>query len=146
MQRSKLSFPSLAARPAALAAAAPAHAQTLTTLASFNGTDGSQPADSLTLVGSTLYGMTYSGGANGDGTIFSLPVTGGTPTVLASLNGTDGANPEGNLTLVGSNLYGMTQYGGANNDGTIFSIPLTGGTPTVMASFNYTNGATRWVA
>ena len=95
----------------------------------------------MTLVGSTLYGMTYTGGANGDGTIFSVPVTGGTPTVLASFNGTNGANPEGNLTLVGSTLYGMTQYGGANGDGTIFSIPLTGGTPTVMASFNGTNGA-----
>ena len=37
--------------------------------------------------------MTEDGGANGDGTIFSIPVTGGTPTTLLSFNGTNGANP-----------------------------------------------------
>ena len=39
------------------------------------------------------------GGANGDGEIFSIPVTGGTPTILLSFNGTDGANPAASLTL-----------------------------------------------
>ena len=37
--------------------------------------------------------MTGSGGANSDGTIFSVPVTGGIPTVLASFNGADGWSP-----------------------------------------------------
>ena len=48
--------------------------------------------------------------ANGDGTIFSIPVTGGTPTTLLSFNGTNGEHPDGNLTLSadGSTLYGMT--------------------------------------
>jgi uncharacterized repeat protein (TIGR03803 family) len=36
---------------------------TPTTLASFNGTDGEEPDGSLTLSGSTLYGMTVVGGA-----------------------------------------------------------------------------------
>ena len=53
---------------------------TPTTLLSFNGTNGEYPHGGLTLSGSTLYGMTYHGGANDDGTIFSIPVTGGTPT------------------------------------------------------------------
>ena len=56
--------------------------------------------------------MTAFGGANGDGTIFSIPVTGGTPTTLASFNGTNGANPYGSLTLSGSTLYGMTYEAG----------------------------------
>ena len=47
----------------------------------------------MTLSGSTLYGMTYGGGTNGDGNIFSMPVTGGTPTTLLSFNGTNGDIP-----------------------------------------------------
>ncbi len=113
------------------------------TLLSFSGTNGEEPFGSLTLGGSTLYGMTIAGGANGDGTIFSISVTGGTPTTLVSFDGTDGAIPYGSLTLSadGSTLYGMTTYGGANNDGAIFSIPVSGGTPTTLLSFNGTDGA-----
>jgi uncharacterized repeat protein (TIGR03803 family) len=97
---------------------------------------------SLTLIGSTLYGTASGGGANDDGTVFSVPVTGGTPTVLATFNGANGEEPTGGLTLVGSTLYGTTQEGGANGIGTIFSVPLSGGTPAVVASFNGTgNGS-----
>ena len=85
--------------------------------------------------------MTAAGGANGDGIIFSIPVTGGTPTILTSFNGTNGDYPAGSLTLSGSTLYGMTNEGGANgNGGTVFSIPVTGGTPTTLLSFNGTDG------
>ena len=103
------------------------------------------PAGDLTLSGSTLYGTTQSGGAYGNGAIFSIPVVGGTPTVLASFNGTDGSySPDayacGDLTLSGSMLYGVTQYGGAYGDGVVFSCPVTGGTPTVLATFDATNG------
>ena len=78
--------------------------------------------------------MTANGGVNGDGTVFSIPVTGGTPTILVSFNGTNGADPYGSLTLsAGSTLYGMTYGGGADGDGTVFSIPVTGGTPTTLA-------------
>ena len=82
------------------------------------------------------------GGANGYGTIFSVPVTGGTPTTLLSFNGTNGGDSHNSLTLSpdGSTLYGITTGGGAYGDGTIFSILATGGTPTTLASFNGTNG------
>jgi uncharacterized repeat protein (TIGR03803 family) len=123
---------------------------TPTTLASFNSTDGASPYGNLTLSAdrSTLYGMTSAGGADNDGVIFSIPVTGGTPTVLASFNGTDGASAYGSLTLSadGSTLYGVTSLGGADwtdaanpGFGTIFSIPVTGGTPTTLYSFNGTD-------
>ena len=49
-------------------------------LFSFNISDlhtGGIPEGSLTLDGSTLYGMTYSGGAHGYGTIFAEPTSGG---------------------------------------------------------------------
>ena len=62
-------------------------------LASFNGSNGGYPGAGLTLIGSTLYGTTAVGGANGDGTVFSVPVSGGSPTVLASFNGSNGAVP-----------------------------------------------------
>ena len=96
----------------------------------------------MTLSGSTFYGATGGGGVDGDGTIFSIPTTGGTPTILLSFNGTDGQAPTDTLTLIGSALYGTTVRGGANNDGTVFSVPVTGGTPTTLLSFNGANGET----
>jgi uncharacterized repeat protein (TIGR03803 family) len=89
--------------------------------------------------------MTEAGGANIDGTIFSIPVTGGPLTTMLSFNGTNGIEPVGSLTLSadGSTLYGTTLYGGPNNnfdlgaDGNIFSIPTTGG--AVSTLFNFYN-------
>jgi uncharacterized repeat protein (TIGR03803 family) len=128
-----------------MGAATPAFAQyTLTTLASFNGTNGDGPIGDLVLSGNTLYGTTQAGGANGDGEVFSVPVAGGTPTVMASFNsangGANGWNPQAGLTLSGNTLYGTTIYGGANGQGEVFSEPLAGGTATVLGSFNGTDG------
>jgi uncharacterized repeat protein (TIGR03803 family) len=89
---------------AATAMALPA--QTYTTLASFDGTDGTNP--SVALIQATngdLYGTTYGGGANpcpspGCGTIFKITPNGTLTTVYSfcSLSGcTDGANPGGAL-------------------------------------------------
>ena len=130
------------------ASAAKAQA-TINTLASFNVSDGSGPQGGLILSGNTLYGTTGFGGAHGDGTVFSVPVTGGTPTVLASFNGSNGKSPDGDLILSGNTLYGTTSEGGAYGGqfiggiggGTVFSVPVTGGTPTVLASFNGTDGS-----
>ena len=105
---------------------------------SFDGAGhGASPWGNLTLGGSTLYGMTYSGGAHGAGTVFGIPVTGGAPTWTYSFDGVaHGGSPLGGLTLSGSVLYGMTTYGGANSIGTVFSIPVTGGTPTTLFNFD----------
>ena len=69
---------------------------TPTTLASFNGTNGQEPFGSLTLSAEDQHfmGRPVGGGTNGDGTVFSIPVTGGTPTTLLSFNGTNGADPQ----------------------------------------------------
>ena len=53
-------------------------------------------------------GRPTEGGANGDGTVFSVPLSGGSPTVLASFNGSNGEYPEAGLTLSGNTLYGTT--------------------------------------
>jgi uncharacterized repeat protein (TIGR03803 family) len=90
--------------------------------------DGSQPCRSLTLVGSTLYGMTWGGGTSNTGTVFRINTDGSGYTNLHSFGSVanDGANPAGDVTLVGSTLYGMTFSGGTSNLGVIFSLTLPG--------------------
>jgi uncharacterized repeat protein (TIGR03803 family) len=117
----------------------PAAGGTPTVLASFNGTNGSQPSAGLALSGSTLYGTTRFGG-DGDGEIFSLAIGGGTPTVLAGFNGNNGSQPQSALTLFGGTLYGTTRQGGANGDGVVFSVPAGGGAITVLANFDGMHG------
>ncbi len=98
---------------------------TPTVLASFNGSTGQYPSAGLTLSadGSTLYGTTKQGGANGYGTVFSVPLAGGTPTVLASFDGSNLDGPSG-VTLSGGTLYGTTAQGGANGYGAVFALTL----------------------
>ena len=73
------------------------------------------------------YGMTFSGGTFGFGTIFRITPT-GSLTILRHLNSlTDGANPFGSLTLgVDGNFYGLTSSGGTNSYGVIFKITSAG--------------------
>jgi uncharacterized repeat protein (TIGR03803 family) len=110
----------------------------LTTLASFNGTDGANPMGAL-VQGSdgSFYGTTYFGGANGNGTVFQI-TTNGTLTTLVSFNGTNGEFPYCGLVQDNNgNFYGTTTGGGANGYGTIFRVtvvPPAGGSLQVMLS------------
>ncbi len=116
---------------------------TITTLASFNGTNGATPRASLIMDSSgNLYGAASAGGAHGDGTVFELAKGSSTITVLASFNGTNGVKPLATLIMDGSgNLYGTTASGGAGAVGTVFELANGSGTITTLASFNGTNGA-----
>ena len=116
---------------------------TITTLASFNGTNGAMPEAALILDGSgNLYGTTSSGGALHDGTVFELTPGSGTITTLASFNRPIGPSAYAALVMDGSgNLYGTTRYGGAANDGMVFKLAHGSGTITTLASFNGTNGS-----
>jgi uncharacterized repeat protein (TIGR03803 family) len=116
---------------------------TITTVASFNGVNGSQPVAALTMDASgNLYGTAKSGGAANGGTVFEVARGSGTITVLASFNGTNGANPECGLLLDnGGNLYGTTYGGGTSGQGTVFELAQGSGTITTLASFNGTDGA-----
>jgi len=120
-------------------------AYTLTSLASFNGTNG-QLAESGVVMDASgdLFGATYSGGTNNDGSIFEIAHGSGTITSLASFNGTNGLKPNGSLFLDSSgNLYGTAYGGGAYGNGTIYEIAHGSRTNTItaLASFNGTNGA-----
>jgi uncharacterized repeat protein (TIGR03803 family) len=97
---------------------------TITTLASFNGTNGANPGAGLIRDSSgNLYGTTIFGGASGDGTVFEVAKGSGTITDLVAFNGTGGASPEAGLIMDNSgNLYGTTDAGGAFGDGTVFEL------------------------
>lgn len=112
----------------------------LTTLHTFEYTDGAFPIDDLIFdTAGNLYGVTIEGGAynssqcdslgySGCGTVFELaPGTGGnwTETVLHSFNsnGVDGYTPYGGVIMdAAGNLYGTTYAGGTNNYGTVFEV------------------------
>ncbi|NQZ86559.1 MAG: PEP-CTERM sorting domain-containing protein [Colwellia sp.] len=99
--------------------------------------DGADPRGSMILNGSTLYGMTDNGGAEGDGVIFSIGTHGSDFSILHEFAAlTDGKDAEGSLTLVGDILYGMTEDGGLTDDGILFSINLDGSDFDVLAQFD----------
>jgi hypothetical protein len=71
---------------------------TLTTLVTFNGSNGAVGASSLSLVGTTLYGSAYtSATSSSSGLIFSVKTDGTGFTILHAFNGLDGSGPSGNL-------------------------------------------------
>jgi uncharacterized repeat protein (TIGR03803 family) len=114
---------------------------TITTLATLNGANGANPAGSLVLDSSgNLFGATYGGGANGDGTVFEIAYGSSVITTLASFNGTNGQYPQNAVLDPYGNLFGTTEYGGANGDGTVFEVAYKAGVINTVASFNGTNG------
>jgi uncharacterized repeat protein (TIGR03803 family) len=86
--------------------------------------DGNNPAESLTLVGTTLYGTTTTGPGGNFGTIFQLQTDGtGYSNIHVFTGGaSDGAYPYGGLTYWDGKLYGNTYEGGTSNKGTLFSL------------------------
>jgi uncharacterized repeat protein (TIGR03803 family) len=112
---------------------------TLTTLHTFDGTDGFNPEGVLVQTANgNFYGTTYNGGANGDGTAFKITPS-GTLTTLHNFDGTDGEWPNGLAQAANGNFYGTTQIGGAYAYGTVFTITPSG-TLTTLHSFDGTDG------
>jgi uncharacterized repeat protein (TIGR03803 family) len=135
----------------------------LTILASFGGTNGSQPTSAL-VEGDDgiLYGTTMNGGlkkASSDwvdgfpdcGTVFTITPNGSVKPLLF-FGGTNGANPR--IGLIRGNdgaFYGTTAYGGPNKVppalidfarggfGTVFRLS-TNGTLSPVVAFNGSNG------
>lgn len=105
------------------------------------GIGGVGPYGSLTLSGSTLYGMTELGGDGRKGTVFKINTDGSGFYVLHEFDGAtaDGARPLGDLTLSGSTLYGMTSDGGSSDDGAVFTMNTDGTGFSLLHSF--TGGA-----
>ena len=102
------------------------------------------PMAACSLSGTTLYGMTQSGGGNGDGNVFSVGTNGTNYQNQVSFTGTggtaSGAFPQGSLIASGSTLYGVTFEGGASGLGTIFSVGVNGTNYQNLVSFTGTGG------
>jgi uncharacterized repeat protein (TIGR03803 family) len=114
--------------------------ETFNILHSFTGSpDGGAPAAALTLSGTTLYGTTALGGANGGwGTIFSYNIATSDYQTVFSFDGSDGAAPGGDLIVDGTTLYGMA--GGGSDEGCVFSLDTLTDTETILHNFDGTDG------
>ena len=113
---------------------------TLTTIHSFDGTDGAYPttAGVVQATDGNFYGTTLYGGANAVGTVFKVAPS-GTLTALHSFCSqsgcADGYWPyAGLLQATDGNFYGTTHLGGAYGGGTVFKI-TPGGTLTTLYNF-----------
>lgn len=112
-------------------------AQVITDILDFNGTNGAEPFYGNLAQGrdGKLYGTTYLGGANQDGTVYRLNPANNFYSILHSFDGTDGSNPGAGLTLASDgNFYGTTEGGGSNQLGVLYKINPNG-TYTVLHNF-----------
>lgn len=108
-----------------------------TKLYDFSQQSGREPYGSLILDESdqVLYGLTYEGGANDDGTLFKYDLASEVYTRLVDFDTPDGTKPRGSLLKVGSRLFGMTSDGGPNGVGTIFKVFTDGSDFHMMFPF-----------
>jgi uncharacterized repeat protein (TIGR03803 family) len=133
-------------------------AQTYTTIASFDVTNGWMPSTPLVQgVDGNLYGTTPQGGTYKWGNVFKVTPTGNITSLYGfCLNCADGFQPETTLVVgVDGNLYGTTTGGGADcaasegaGCGTIFKITPAGKLTTVYSfcatSPTCADGASPW--
>jgi uncharacterized repeat protein (TIGR03803 family) len=123
---------------------------TITTLASFNGTNGANPHGGLIMDGSgNLYGTTGSGGATNGGTVFELTKGSSTITTLASFivppSGAFLSTPNGVVMDGNGDLFGTTEFAYDPNKeltGGVFELAKGSSTITWLTSFNGFNGGT----
>jgi len=113
-------------------------------------TDGNDPRhNSMTLVGTVLYGTTLTGGQHDNGTIFSINDDGTGYLLLKNFDKTQknngGDQPHSCFAAAGTVLYGMTseggKKGGTTGDGVIFSYDTSTGTYTALFSFDGKDGS-----
>jgi uncharacterized repeat protein (TIGR03803 family) len=119
-------------------------AQTLTTLFSFDDTDGDYVIWNLVqATNGDLYGTTVRGGASGNGTVFKITPSGAETTLYnfcSQIDCADGQYPEGPpVQAADGDLYGVTAGGGAYGYGAVYKI-TQGGTLTTLASLGNDGG------
>jgi uncharacterized repeat protein (TIGR03803 family) len=133
---------------AATAIASPA--QTFTTLATFDGTNGANPYV-MTLLQSrdgNFYGTTSGLGGASDGTIFSVTPAGALTTLYtfcAKTGCSDGKQPYAGLILGSDgNFYGTTHEGGTKHHGTVYTITPAGERTTLYNFCSLASCADGW--
>ena len=89
-----------------------------------------------------IYGVSWSGGSNALGTVYSINTSGSNYSILRAFSGPDAANP-GALMLGPDNvLYGTSAGGGISNSGTIFKINRNGTGYSAIHGFTGADGTT----
>jgi len=121
-----------------------ANGYVLTTLHSFDGSDGWSPyAELIADASGNLYGTT-PGSSGGIGTVFKLDAANGYAlTTLHGFSGPDGGGPVAALIADASgNLYGTTSGGGQSGFGTVFKLDAANDYAlTTLHSFDGPDGA-----
>jgi uncharacterized repeat protein (TIGR03803 family) len=109
-----------------------ATAQTFTTLATFDFTNGAGPSSPpIQATDGNFYGTTTGGGSDEWGVVYRMTPDGELTSIYSFCsqpNCADGIDPDSQLVLgIDGNLYGTTYAGGsANYGGTVFKITLDG--------------------
>lgn len=105
--------------------------------------DGGSCYGSLTVgADSSLYGINYSGGTYGNGTIFRLTMKGEYSVIRHLKAATDGYPYTNSLVQAPDGfLYGVNYYGGLNGQGTIFKIDRNGNFAVIRNLVYQTDGS-----
>jgi uncharacterized repeat protein (TIGR03803 family) len=121
-----------------------AGSHTFTTLASFDGANGSNPNGGLIVdPEGNLYGTTegLGSGLNGNGTAFELAAGTHTVITLANFNLANGTNPQaGLISDAAGDLFGTLVNGGANHDGAVFELAAGTHAFSTVVDFNGADG------
>lgn len=109
-----------------------------------SNTNGGEPQGSLVLASNNkFYGMTGSGGTNGDGVIFEYDPTTNSLIKKIDFEYNTGSEPYADLIqATNGKLYGMTREGGDNGNasGTLFEYDIATNTKTTRVNFSALNG------
>lgn len=111
-------------------------------LFNFDGTllTAQNPINTLYYDGTSLYGVTNSGGANNLGIAYKINTDGTGFSPLLDFYTNFGRNPYCQLISDGTWVYGTSEFGGSTGYGTIFKIRIDG-TPSASAFYTFAGGA-----
>ena len=108
-----------------VAATLASRAQTLTTVVSFDNSNGGAPWAVVQGVDGKLYGTAWSGGTNGLGTVFVINTT-GTLTTLHNFASADGWGPTELVLGANRSFYGLATFGSGATGGSLFTVTSKG--------------------
>ena len=102
-------------------------ANTITTLASFKGSNGNRPVGNIVMDSSgNFFGVTAMGGSKDLGVVFEYVAGNTTSTITRAFSFTGGINgrtPAGAVVIdPNDNLFGTTYLGGKDDRGTVFEL------------------------
>lgn len=115
----------------------PAGSDTISTLVTFTGGNGSAPGPGLLIDSAgNVFGVCTTGGAYNHGTIFELPAGQSTVTTLASYTGADGDSLGNGLVRDGAGNFYVIAQPGAAGSGAVLELQAGGNSFLKLATFS----------